>query len=248
MSSLLRKIFKSYDAQRGIFQYLKYAIGEIILVVIGILIALEVNKYNEERKGAEMERTYLNKIAVNISSSNRELERVIEESGTLIAAIDSIYALNEKDIGKVSDSLLLNWILSAADYSIYTADDSAARELLATGRLILIRDTFLRNLVSSWDSRLHEIEKFEQECIYWYREYNSFLEGSVDWYGLTHNNANDNPFINGGKERLLRSQQFSKRTMNLYFNTGSLNTLYKKEKQLMDAAAIRIKEQLELYE
>ena len=31
-------------------KYLKYAIGEIVLVVIGILIALQINNWNEERK------------------------------------------------------------------------------------------------------------------------------------------------------------------------------------------------------
>ena len=41
-------------------RYLKYAIGEIILVVIGILIALQVNNWNEKRKDIKMEKTGLN--------------------------------------------------------------------------------------------------------------------------------------------------------------------------------------------
>ena len=40
-------------------KYLRYAIGEIVLVVIGILIALQINNWNEERKGKKLEQTYL---------------------------------------------------------------------------------------------------------------------------------------------------------------------------------------------
>jgi hypothetical protein len=40
-------------------KYLKYAIGEIILVVIGILIALQINNWNENRKAEKIELTYL---------------------------------------------------------------------------------------------------------------------------------------------------------------------------------------------
>lgn len=39
--------------------YLKYAIGEIILVVIGILIALQINNWNENRKNDKIEHNYL---------------------------------------------------------------------------------------------------------------------------------------------------------------------------------------------
>ena len=43
-------------------RYFKYAIGEIILVVIGILIALQINNWNENRKEQAKERTYLNNL------------------------------------------------------------------------------------------------------------------------------------------------------------------------------------------
>ena len=40
-------------------KYLKYAIGEIILVVIGILIALSINNWNENRKGKIVKKDFL---------------------------------------------------------------------------------------------------------------------------------------------------------------------------------------------
>ena len=39
--------------------YIKYAIGEIIPIVIGILLALQINNWNEENKDRKIERSYL---------------------------------------------------------------------------------------------------------------------------------------------------------------------------------------------
>ena len=49
-------------------KYLKYAIGEIILVVIGILIALQINTWNEDRKERQVELKILKEIANNLST------------------------------------------------------------------------------------------------------------------------------------------------------------------------------------
>ncbi|MGB5395146.1 MAG: DUF6090 family protein, partial [Lutimonas sp.] len=50
MISFFRKIRQNLLSQRNTSKYLKYALGEIILVVLGILIALQVNNWNELRK------------------------------------------------------------------------------------------------------------------------------------------------------------------------------------------------------
>jgi hypothetical protein len=55
MISLFRKIRQSFLQQQKITQYLVYAFGEIFLVVIGILIALQINTWNELRKTREYE-------------------------------------------------------------------------------------------------------------------------------------------------------------------------------------------------
>ncbi|WP_073571144.1 DUF6090 family protein [Algoriphagus zhangzhouensis] len=55
MLSFFRKIHQKLLSQNRVTQYLAYAIGEIILVVIGILIALQVNNWNENRKNGEIE-------------------------------------------------------------------------------------------------------------------------------------------------------------------------------------------------
>ncbi len=51
--------------QNKIGKYIKYAIGEIVLVVVGILIALQINNWNEDRTARKSENQILNSLAVN---------------------------------------------------------------------------------------------------------------------------------------------------------------------------------------
>ena len=60
-------------------KYLRYAVGEIILVVIGILIALQVNNLNEERKLRIQEKNVLLSLHNEISSNLLSLETSLNE-------------------------------------------------------------------------------------------------------------------------------------------------------------------------
>ena len=55
-------------------KYLLYAIGEILLVVIGILIALQVNNWNEQRKLQEQEITLLSDLKSDLQETLKELQ------------------------------------------------------------------------------------------------------------------------------------------------------------------------------
>ena len=59
MIKFFRHIRRSLINQNNMGKYFKYAIGEILLVVIGILIALQINNWNETRKEQALELDYL---------------------------------------------------------------------------------------------------------------------------------------------------------------------------------------------
>ena len=59
MLRFFRQIRQRLLAENRFSKYLLYAVGEILLVVIGILIALQVNNWNEERKEAIQEERFL---------------------------------------------------------------------------------------------------------------------------------------------------------------------------------------------
>ena len=76
MKSLFRSIRMSLLGKGKLLRYLTYAIGEIILVVIGILIALQVNNWNEGRKAQEELEAYVVQLQADlrrIIDQNREI-------------------------------------------------------------------------------------------------------------------------------------------------------------------------------
>lgn len=76
MFKFFRKIRQNLLSEGKTTKYFKYAVGEIVLVVIGILIALQINNWNEERKTSEQLRGYLNGISKNIQSDTVEINDV----------------------------------------------------------------------------------------------------------------------------------------------------------------------------
>ena len=78
MLTFFRRIRKGLLASGATRKYILYAIGEIALVVIGILIALQINNWNEWRKDREKEKAHLEEIAVTAKTNIVALERRIQ--------------------------------------------------------------------------------------------------------------------------------------------------------------------------
>jgi len=78
MLPFFRKIRYRLAQDNKFLQYSRYAIGEIVLVVIGILIALQINNWNERRKEKTLEKEYLaklrNEVVFNLKNTKRLLQ------------------------------------------------------------------------------------------------------------------------------------------------------------------------------
>ncbi|MFY0602863.1 MAG: hypothetical protein JXQ93_02865 [Flavobacteriaceae bacterium] len=77
MIKFFRKIRYKLMSENRTGKYLKYAIGEIILVVIGILIALQINNWNETNKLKAEEQDILKSLVEEIKNNNQILKRTI---------------------------------------------------------------------------------------------------------------------------------------------------------------------------
>ena len=76
MIKFFRHIRKSLIEENKMGKYFKYAIGEIILVVIGILIALQINNWNEQKKIVEKEKQALTEIVSDLNAIIIRLEEM----------------------------------------------------------------------------------------------------------------------------------------------------------------------------
>lgn len=126
-------------------RYLKYAIGEIILVVIGILIALQINNWNEQRKQNQQETNYYGNIKEDIELDIFNIEQ-------------SIYSLEERS--EATRRLLVNLLSIQEDKSVILADylstvrsisfipsKSAILDITSSGKLEILKNKKIKNAV-----------------------------------------------------------------------------------------------------
>ena len=96
MIKFFRKIRQNLLSEGKTGKYLKYAIGEIILVVIGILIALQINNWNEDQKNKALEKYMLENLAENLEqncdklkSRIRSIDYYRKSGSVIISAIEN---------------------------------------------------------------------------------------------------------------------------------------------------------------
>ncbi len=97
MIRFFSKIRYQLAAENRFGKYLRYAVGEILLVVIGILIALQVNNWNEERKIHAFERKILTDVLHTIDNDIANQEMLIRRLDTMSVGISNIYRLIGKN-------------------------------------------------------------------------------------------------------------------------------------------------------
>ncbi|MGB5172348.1 MAG: DUF6090 family protein [Eudoraea sp.] len=78
MINFFRRMRQQLLAQNKVSKYLLYALGEILLVVVGILIALQVNNWNEDYKESLAIKNVLSEIKEDLIQDKAELERNLE--------------------------------------------------------------------------------------------------------------------------------------------------------------------------
>ena len=94
MIKFFRKIRQNLLLEGKTSRYIKYAIGEIVLVVIGILIALQINNWNENRKDTIEEQAILESLFLNLSLAKKQSEVLISEEVTLKERLTRILGIN----------------------------------------------------------------------------------------------------------------------------------------------------------
>jgi hypothetical protein len=242
MIPFFRKIRKKMADDNKPLKYMRYAIGEIVLVVIGILIALAINNWNEKRKIKEIEKQYLMSIKTSINLSQKELKRVIDDSIEISKSADTLFLLlahDEFDLleGRFLDSLLFN----SGDYSIISLNDASIQEIYNTGSLDIFQDERIRKILSSWTERIHQIRKFEGESEYLSRRYNEYIINFID---VSRFELRLNAVIPEKRQELLKDPLLRNHLGSIYSTHKYMNQIYTAEKSILDSLRILIDQNL----
>ena len=176
MPRFFNRIRKQLAKENKFFQYSRYAIGEILLVVIGILIALQVDAWNEDRKIDGIRKNYYKQILIDLDNESKNIENRIERLESSIESFNRYVEFNK------TPNLELDQIVAAlgkVDHSIgYLSFNTNTMETLeATGDIRLI-PTGIRN-------RLLELKRLQDEMILVATgNISAYLNAQQEGYGL----------------------------------------------------------------
>ena len=147
MIKFFRHIRQNLIMENKTGKYLKYAIGEIVLVMIGILLALQVNNLNNQRLAKMEEQRIIKDLSTEIGLAIQSRINIIEEytanQKSIALALDKIYSIHP--ISFTDDeciSMAFSHVIRWDPNNISTLE-----ELIATGKIALITDINLRNLL-----------------------------------------------------------------------------------------------------
>ena len=126
--------------------------------MIGILLALQVNNWNEQRKDREKEQIVLKQLQEDYQANLRQLEEKMTTRDRLIfSAMKSLKAFDQPD-GVIRDSL----VKELANVFHDPTYDPIQNDLTSSGNLILIRNPKLKRLLSNWSSDVVGVREIEQ--------------------------------------------------------------------------------------
>ena len=140
-------------------KYFKYAIGEIILVVIGILIALQINNWNENRLNSIEEKTILKALSTEISENQIILKKDLKRHSDLVRLLTELSDYIEPKPQTISETRLDSLMFSLGWLPGYTPKEGVLNSILTSGKISLIKNNKLNSKLASWNSILNQYNK-----------------------------------------------------------------------------------------
>jgi hypothetical protein len=137
-------------------KYLKYAIGEIVLVMFGILLALQVNNWNEERKDVREVNIIKSNLSNDFIQNRKVLKLRIELIKNSLDHANSLMAFMGKSKDTINQHNLDSILVQTLYYGNFNPSNSTILELLQSGKLKLIQNNTLKNKLNDWLEMLQD--------------------------------------------------------------------------------------------
>ena len=157
MLKIFKTIGQKLAAEGRIKNYLTYAIGEIILLVIGILIALQINNWNSDRSNHRKELVYLKNIQRDLRDQLKDIENQYAYEQTQMNNANELIKNYEIDASSKFSDTALAGLTALVTRSNFVTVDPTFQDLKSTGNLILINNYSLRDELIRYYQKLNDI-------------------------------------------------------------------------------------------
>ncbi|ASV31803.1 DUF6090 family protein [Maribacter cobaltidurans] len=184
MIKFFRRIRQQLLSENKFSKYLLYAIGEIILVVIGILIALQINNWNEDRINSKKETIVLANIHKEFTQNKKQLDSVVGQHQVVFkncTGVIGLFPIKSKPGPEALDSLatMLWWTYGG---NTFNPTQTSINALASTSSFDIIKNETLRDLLISWNDLVtdYQEEELASRDHIW-SQYDPYLSKHFDW-------------------------------------------------------------------
>lgn len=232
MIKFFRKIRQNLLSENKFSKYLIYATGEIILVVVGILIALSINNWNESKK--------LNKEIISLSKS------MISELGDDITAFDRAIILNDSvlnisavifdSISKTKSGNVRKLLFLNNRYWDFRPNNAAYKSSVSSGFLPNYDDSLEVKIINYYEKRYTVLKIASLDQTHYARKVSDLLINEFPNYELSDDVYNMRALEIIGKDHVFNTIWASN------FSTGSLQQAMKETKEQAEQLIVSLEQ------
>lgn len=160
MLKFFRNIRRKLLEEGNLKRYLVYAIGEILLVVVGILIALQINNWSEEKKDTKKEYQILLNLSEDFNSNQISLDRAIIQIPLRMERLRTVLSYvgrTEAQLAKEMKDTIKN-----TGFVLTDIIDGTLNSILSSDKLELIKNDSLKNMLTAYPAFIKKFKKQEE--------------------------------------------------------------------------------------
>ncbi|MGI0108142.1 DUF6090 family protein [Salinimicrobium sp. WS361] len=241
MIKFFRKIRQNLLSEGKTGNYLKYAFGEIILVVIGILIALQINNWNISQSNLKESNEFVGRLKAEVKSNIDFTKEEIEKKESQKRSSLAILKMFGEDITKLSSKTFDSLINISMANGNMEFKNGTLNEGLNTGKVALIKSDSLKTLLYGLPSLVEEVrtgEKYMNEDLNEY--FYPFIYENISFRQMDYKNAEHgeqigpSKFINHNNLDALNSLKFESLIDNIFYNSNVQVENYQKLKNELE--------------
>ena len=165
MIIFFRKIRQNLLMENRTGKYFEYAIGEIILVVIGILIALSINSWYESRKNLAKKEILLKALKLEFTDNIKQLDTVLHYDDIVLKNIRRFMTLDPNNSLEMTNDSMPNWFQNSSFRWTFNPLNGALRSGISSGEIHLIKNDTLANLLFGWQDFVSDAKEGEVRTI-----------------------------------------------------------------------------------
>lgn len=236
MIKFFRRIRKKLLVQNKFAQYLLYAIGEVVLVVIGILIALSVNNWNQEKKDNRLGEDFLFRIHRDLVQDTISFRQIIFSNNILREEIKELLVTLYGRVDNIEQVQNMSAIYDKAMDQVFSPNDNTYKGMLSSGTLGLIRNLELKEEIVELYSEYDQKGALLSAIGEWMFTIGTTESTETDFIKFNNNvfdifttqemlNENDFSFLNNKEDRRFKivvraisATAFNQKTSNAYYS------------------------------